>query len=133
MSGAQDQLEIKFRLTDGSDIGPKNFSVATSVATLKENIIAQWPKERKWSAYGKGHQVNQRGKNIREQQNGGECRSPLCDIQEESQPCMFLFNHHQSEKMECLGTEIGKFACLCNASSGKCAVIVKIISRPVSI
>lgn len=44
MSGAQDQLEIKFRLTDGSDIGPKNFPVAMSVATLKENIIAQWPK-----------------------------------------------------------------------------------------
>ncbi|KAH6791199.1 membrane-anchored ubiquitin-fold protein 2 [Perilla frutescens var. frutescens] len=44
MSGAQDQLEIKFRLTDGSDIGPKNFPVATSIATLKENIIAQWPR-----------------------------------------------------------------------------------------
>ncbi|KAG8366941.1 hypothetical protein BUALT_Bualt16G0020500 [Buddleja alternifolia] len=44
MSGAQDQVEIKFRLSDGSDIGPKNFPVATTVATLKENIIAQWPK-----------------------------------------------------------------------------------------
>lgn len=46
MSGAQEQLEIKFRLIDGSDIGPKYFPVATSVATLKENIIAQWPKGR---------------------------------------------------------------------------------------
>lgn len=44
MSGVQDQLEIKFRLTDGSDLGPKSFSAATSVATLKENILAQWPK-----------------------------------------------------------------------------------------
>lgn len=44
MSGAQEQLEIKFRLIDGSDIGPKSFPVAMSVATLKENIIAQWPK-----------------------------------------------------------------------------------------
>ena len=44
MSGVQDQLEIKFRLTDGTDIGPKSFSAATSVATLKENILAQWPK-----------------------------------------------------------------------------------------
>lgn len=44
MSGAQEQLDIKFRLIDGSDIGPKNFPVATSVATLKENIINQWPK-----------------------------------------------------------------------------------------
>lgn len=44
MSEAQDQLEIKFRLIDGSDIGPKKFPAATSVATLKEDIIAQWPK-----------------------------------------------------------------------------------------
>lgn len=44
MAGVQDQLEIKFRLTDGSDIGPKSFPVATSVATLKESILAQWPK-----------------------------------------------------------------------------------------
>ncbi|KAJ6364977.1 hypothetical protein OIU76_029868, partial [Salix suchowensis] len=38
MSGVQDQLEIKFRLTDGSDIGPKTFP------TLKENVLALWPK-----------------------------------------------------------------------------------------
>ncbi|KAF5748947.1 Membrane-anchored ubiquitin-fold protein [Tripterygium wilfordii] len=44
MAGAQDQLEIRFRLTDGSDIGPKSFSAATSVATLKESILTQWPK-----------------------------------------------------------------------------------------
>lgn len=44
MAGVQDQLEIKFRLTDGSDIGPKSFPAATSVVTLKESILAQWPK-----------------------------------------------------------------------------------------
>ena len=44
MAGVQDQLEIRFRLTDGSDIGPKTFPAATSVATLKESILAQWPK-----------------------------------------------------------------------------------------
>lgn len=40
----QDQFEIKFRLTDGSDIGPKSFPAAASVATLKESILSQWPK-----------------------------------------------------------------------------------------
>ena len=44
MVGVQDQLEIKFRLIDGSDIGPKTFPPATSVATLKESVLAQWPK-----------------------------------------------------------------------------------------
>lgn len=44
MASVQDQLEIKFRLTDGSDIGPKSFPAATSVATLKESVLSQWPK-----------------------------------------------------------------------------------------
>lgn len=44
MSVSPDQLEIKFRLIDGSDIGPKSYPSATSVATLKESILTQWPK-----------------------------------------------------------------------------------------
>ncbi|KAK6129185.1 hypothetical protein DH2020_037064 [Rehmannia glutinosa] len=136
MSGAQDQLEIKFRLTDGSDIGPKNFSVATSVATLKENIIAQWPKEK-----GNGPQTVKdiklisAGRILENNRTVGECRSPLCDIPGGVTTMHVLVQPPPIGKglMECLGTEIGKFACLCKASSGKCAVIVKIISRPVSI
>jgi hypothetical protein len=44
MSAAQEQFEIKFRLPDGTDIGPRRFPPASTVATLKETIIAQWPK-----------------------------------------------------------------------------------------
>ena len=44
MAGVQEQLELKFRLHDGSDIGPKAYPAATSVATLKESILAEWPK-----------------------------------------------------------------------------------------
>ncbi|GJN37009.1 hypothetical protein PR202_gb25925 [Eleusine coracana subsp. coracana] len=44
MSGVQEQFEIKFRLPDGTDIGPNRYAAASSVATLKETIIAQWPK-----------------------------------------------------------------------------------------
>eukprot|EP00249_Psilotum_nudum_P014393 c24799_g2_i3 orf=505-861(+) len=39
-------LELKFRLHDGTDIGPNNYAPATTVATLKENILAQWPKDK---------------------------------------------------------------------------------------
>ncbi|KAH7847943.1 hypothetical protein Vadar_031922 [Vaccinium darrowii] len=46
MAEAQDQFEIKFRLTDGSDIGPNSFPAAASVATLKESILSQWPKDK---------------------------------------------------------------------------------------
>lgn len=37
-------LEVKFRLFDGTDIGPNKYAPATTVANLKESILAQWPK-----------------------------------------------------------------------------------------
>lgn len=43
MSG-EELLELKFRLYDGTDIGPNKFAPATTVATLKESIISQWPQ-----------------------------------------------------------------------------------------
>ncbi|KAL6587551.1 MYND-type zinc finger protein mub1 [Orobanche minor] len=48
MSGEEKQVEveIKFRLTDGTDIGPKSFGVATTAYTLKEYVMAQWPKNK---------------------------------------------------------------------------------------
>lgn len=41
---AKELIEIKFRLADGSDIGPNKYMPNTRVDTLKEKIIAQWPK-----------------------------------------------------------------------------------------
>ncbi|CAN6981184.1 unnamed protein product [Brassica oleracea var. botrytis] len=46
MAEVDNQLEIKFRLTDGSDIGPKAFPDATTVSALKETVISQWPREK---------------------------------------------------------------------------------------
>ncbi|MCO5603051.1 hypothetical protein L7F22_057194 [Adiantum nelumboides] len=40
----QDQFELKFRLIDGTDIGPNSYPPVTTVATLKESILAQWPR-----------------------------------------------------------------------------------------
>ncbi|XP_019175313.1 PREDICTED: membrane-anchored ubiquitin-fold protein 6-like [Ipomoea nil] len=39
-------VEIKFRLADGSDIGPNKYSPSSTVGSLKEKIIAQWPKDK---------------------------------------------------------------------------------------
>lgn len=81
MSAPQDQLEIKFRLTDGSDIGPRNFPVATSIATLKESIIAQWPREKEEGPHTvKDIKLISAGRILENNRTVGECRSPLCDI-----------------------------------------------------
>ncbi|KAL3603688.1 hypothetical protein D5086_004547 [Populus alba] len=37
-------IELRFRLPDGNDIGPNNYTEAANVATLKEHVIEQWPK-----------------------------------------------------------------------------------------
>ncbi|GAY52761.1 hypothetical protein CUMW_144460 [Citrus unshiu] len=81
MASVQDQLEIKFRLTDGSDIGPKSFPAATSVATLKESVLSQWPKEKENGPRTvKDVKLISAGKILENNRTLGECRSPLCDI-----------------------------------------------------
>ncbi|CAL5386154.1 unnamed protein product [Camellia sinensis] len=40
----EDLIELKFRLADGTDIGPSKYNPSTTVGSLKEKIIAQWPK-----------------------------------------------------------------------------------------
>ncbi|KAG8369243.1 hypothetical protein BUALT_Bualt15G0131300 [Buddleja alternifolia] len=45
--GVMDELvELKFRLADGTDIGPSKYNCSATVTSLKERIIAQWPKDK---------------------------------------------------------------------------------------
>ncbi|KAK6116113.1 hypothetical protein DH2020_008382 [Rehmannia glutinosa] len=39
-------IDLKFRLADGSDIGPSKYNASATVTSLKEKIIAQWPKDK---------------------------------------------------------------------------------------
>ncbi|XP_062009820.1 membrane-anchored ubiquitin-fold protein 2 isoform X2 [Rosa rugosa] len=81
MAGVQDQLEIKFRLSDGSDIGPKSFPAATSVSTLKESILAQWPKDKENGPRTvKDVKLISAGKILENNRTVGECQSPICDV-----------------------------------------------------
>ncbi|XP_039059550.1 membrane-anchored ubiquitin-fold protein 2-like [Hibiscus syriacus] len=81
MASVQDQLEIKFRLIDGSDIGPKKFLSATTVATLKESVLAQWPKEKESGpSTMRDVKLISAGKILENDKALGECQSPICDI-----------------------------------------------------
>lgn len=44
MPEEEDLVELKFRLYDGSDIGPIRYSSSATVAMVKERIISEWPK-----------------------------------------------------------------------------------------
>ncbi|KAL5987297.1 MYND-type zinc finger protein mub1 [Asimina triloba] len=71
MSG--EQLEIKFRLFDGSDIGPKKFPLATSIASVKETILSQWPKVNDVKLINAG-KILENNRTLR------QCKSPLFDL-----------------------------------------------------
>ncbi|KAF0922355.1 hypothetical protein E2562_032596 [Oryza meyeriana var. granulata] len=81
MSGVQEQFEIKFRLPDGTDIGPKRYPAASTVATLKESIIAQWPKDKdKGPRTVNDLKLINAGKILENNRTLSECKSPICDF-----------------------------------------------------
>ncbi|XVF11475.1 hypothetical protein REPUB_Repub08aG0030900 [Reevesia pubescens] len=40
----EDLVDIKFRLYDGSDIGPFRYSATSTVDMLKQRVVSDWPK-----------------------------------------------------------------------------------------
>lgn len=81
MSGVEDQIEIRFRLPDGSDIGPKSYSAAATVISLKETILAEWPKE----VENQPRTINDLklingGRILEDNSTLAEYRSPICDL-----------------------------------------------------
>lgn len=43
---ADDLVELKFRLFDGTDIGPNKYDPSTTVGSLKEIILDRWPVDK---------------------------------------------------------------------------------------
>lgn len=46
MTDTEDLVELRFRLFDGTDIGPNKYDPSTCVASLKEVIVSTWPKDK---------------------------------------------------------------------------------------
>ncbi|XAR51684.1 hypothetical protein NMG60_11006385 [Bertholletia excelsa] len=114
MSGVQDQLEIKFRLTDGSDIGPKSFPAATTVSTLKESILSQWPKDKENGPRTvKDIKLISAGKILENSKTVGECRSPLCDIPEGVTTMHVVVQPPTTEKEKKVSNETKQNKCTC--------------------
>ena len=43
---AQGTASLRFRLYDGTDIGPLTFACETQVGAIKEALIREWPQAR---------------------------------------------------------------------------------------
>lgn len=44
MAQGEEVIELKFRIFDGTDIGHQTYASSTTVATLKQRLIAEWPQ-----------------------------------------------------------------------------------------
>lgn len=44
MAEGLEQLKLKFRIFDGTDIGHGSYSPSVTVATLKQRLLSEWPQ-----------------------------------------------------------------------------------------
>lgn len=97
----KDHLEIKFRLNDGSDIGPKSFPDATTVAALKETVVAQWPREKENGPKTvKDVKLISAGRILENNKTVGDCRSPVSNLSDAVTTMHVLIQPQLTEKAE---------------------------------
>ena len=44
MAEAEEHIELKFRIYDGTDLAHSNYAPSTTVTTLKQKLVAEWPQ-----------------------------------------------------------------------------------------
>ncbi|KAL5214828.1 hypothetical protein ABZP36_003980 [Zizania latifolia] len=79
---ADEEVEVKFRLFDGSDIGPVRCNaVATTVAALKDRVVAEWPKDKTVvPKTANDVKLISGGKILENDKNVAQCRAPFGDL-----------------------------------------------------
>ncbi|CAI9111631.1 OLC1v1011894C2 [Oldenlandia corymbosa var. corymbosa] len=77
----EDLVELKFRLYDGSDIGPFRYSPASTVAMLKERVLSEWPKDKKIAPKSANDvKLICAGKILENNMTVGQCKMPFGDL-----------------------------------------------------
>ncbi|KAI3457806.1 hypothetical protein Pfo_014469 [Paulownia fortunei] len=77
----EDLVELKFRLYDGSDIGPFRYSPASTVAMLKERIVAEWPKDKRIAPKAANDvKLISAGKILENNKTVAQCKMPFGEL-----------------------------------------------------
>ncbi|KAJ8772246.1 hypothetical protein K2173_027423 [Erythroxylum novogranatense] len=78
---SDDLVELRFRLSDGTDMGPSKYSPSTNVAILKEKIVAQWPKDKENGPKTINDvKLINAGKVLENNRTVADCRLPVGDL-----------------------------------------------------
>ncbi|CAD6263950.1 unnamed protein product [Miscanthus lutarioriparius] len=80
--GEAEEVEVKFRLFDGSDIGPVRCNAAaTTIAALKDRVVADWPKDKSIvPKTASDVKLISGGKILENDKNVAQCRAPFGDL-----------------------------------------------------
>ncbi|KAM7267124.1 hypothetical protein ACFE04_009290 [Oxalis oulophora] len=78
----KEEVEVKFRLYDGSDIGPFRYSItSTTVSMLKERILQHWPKDKKIAPkVANDIKLINAGKILENSKTVGQCRATFDEL-----------------------------------------------------
>ncbi|XP_060192403.1 membrane-anchored ubiquitin-fold protein 3-like isoform X1 [Lycium barbarum] len=77
----EDLIELKFRLYDGSDIGPFRYSPASTIAMLKERVVVEWPKDKKVAPKAANDvKLICIGKILENSRTVGQCKMPFGEL-----------------------------------------------------
>jgi len=77
----EDLVELKFRLYDGSDVGPFQYSPTATVSMLKERIVSEWPKDKKIVPKSASDiKLINAGKILENGKTVAQCKAPFDDL-----------------------------------------------------
>ncbi|XP_054800422.1 membrane-anchored ubiquitin-fold protein 3-like isoform X2 [Prosopis cineraria] len=81
MAEGAEQVELKFRIFDGTDIGHGTYSLSTTVGTLKQQVVAEWPQGKTISPKSAGDvKLIHAGKVLENSKTLADCRITLGDV-----------------------------------------------------
>ncbi|XP_040985981.1 membrane-anchored ubiquitin-fold protein 3-like [Juglans microcarpa x Juglans regia] len=76
----EDLVDIKFRLYDGTDMGPFRYSSASTVDMLKQRVVSDWPKGKTIMPKAANEvKLITSGKILENNKTVGQCRMPFAD------------------------------------------------------
>ncbi|CAN6879657.1 unnamed protein product [Brassica oleracea] len=81
MPEEEESIDIKFRLYDGSDMGPFRYSSASTIDCLKQRVLSDWPKGKTLVPKGINEvKLISSGKILENNKTVAQCKTPFGEV-----------------------------------------------------
>ncbi|KAK4273169.1 hypothetical protein QN277_021622 [Acacia crassicarpa] len=81
MAEGDEQVELKFRIFDATDIAHGTYSSSTTIGTLKQRVVAEWPQGKTISPKSAAEvKLIHAGKVLENSKTLADCRITLGDV-----------------------------------------------------